>query len=59
MHFNFKFLFENGVNVVILKTKVAVNAVPEYITDTKLSKAVPSYKLQDEKEHEESGIIKY
>ena len=51
MHFNFKFLFENGVNVVILKTKVAINAVPEYITDTELSIVVPSYKLQDEKEH--------
>ena len=34
MHFNFKSLFENGDIVVILKTKVAVNAVPEYITDT-------------------------
>ena len=51
MHYNFKFLFENGQIVVILKTKVAVNAVPEYTTDTKVSIVVPSYILQDENEH--------
>lgn len=46
-------------DVLIQKTTVAVGPVPEYKTETEESVTVPEYKLQDEKELELSGIVKY
>ena len=59
MHPIYKFFAENDEAVFILNSTVAEDPVPKWTAWTELSKILFWYILQDEKEHELGGMLKY